>query len=269
MKIILNKKKLLNYINSEKNLGLVPTMGAIHSGHISLIKKSIYQCNKTIVTIFVNKQQFNKKIDYQKYPRTLKKDISILKKYKIDYLYIPKNKEIYPDGPNRNIKISSFSKKLCGKFRPGHFKAVVDVVVRFIKIIKPKRIYFGQKDMQQLKIIENYVKKKFINTDVIGCKIIREKNGIAYSSRNFLLSKNEKKIASKIYNFLLAKKKDLIKKKITSKFIKKEIFKSGVNKIDYLELLDINKLIRPYKKKINYKIFIAYYLRNTRLIDNI
>tara|TARA_B100000029_G_C17451915_1_gene915289 strand:- start:223 stop:672 length:450 start_codon:yes stop_codon:yes gene_type:complete len=139
MKIILNKKKLINLIGNEKNLGFVPTMGGIHAGHISLIKKSISQCNKTIVSIFINEPQFNKKSDYNSYPRILGKDISKLRKMNIDYLYLPQNKEIYPDGPNKNIKIDKFSKKLCGKNRPGHFEAVIDVINRFIKIIHPKK----------------------------------------------------------------------------------------------------------------------------------
>ena len=153
MKIISDKNRLVKFVNNEKNLGFVPTMGAIHLGHISMIRKCMLQRNKTIVSIFVNKPQFNKKKDFQKYPRVLKKDISILKSLKIDYLYLPKKSQIYPNGVNRNIIISSFEKKLCGKFRPGHFKAVADVIDRFIKIIKPKKIYFGEKDMQQLKIM--------------------------------------------------------------------------------------------------------------------
>ena len=269
MKIFLNKNKLIKFIKDEKNLGFVPTMGSIHLGHISLIKKSISQCNKTIVSIFVNKQQFNKKIDYQKYPRTLKKDISLLKKLKIDYLYIPSNNQIYPDGPNKKIKISSFGKKLCGKFRPGHFRAVVDVIERFIKIIRPKKIYFGEKDMQQLKIIEHFVKKNYNNIKVIGCKTIREKNGVACSSRNFLLSLKEKEIAARVYKVLINKKKYLIKKKISLSAIKNKIFELGVRKLDYIKLLDINRLVKPYRKNKIYKIFIAYYLRTTRLIDNI
>ena len=269
MKIISDKNKLVKFIQSEKNLGFVPTMGAIHHGHISLIRKSINQCDKTIMSIFINKPQFNKESDFQKYPRVLKKDISILKKLKVDFLYLPTVNQIYPSGSNKNIKISPFGKKLCGKFRPGHFEAVVDVIERFIKIIKPKKIYFGEKDMQQLKIIEDFVKKKHIKVKVVRCKTIREKNGIAYSSRNFLLSLKEKKIASKIYKLLIYKKKFLFKNKLPLKILKKKILKLGVNKIDYIEILDINKLTKPFKKNKKYKIFISYYLGSTRLIDNI
>ena len=208
MKIIFSKKKLIQILKGQKNLGFVPTMGAIHKAHIYILKKSISLCNKTIVTIFVNKPQFNKITDYKKYPENLKKDISILRKCKVDYLYLPSTKQIYPFGSNTKIKISVFSKKLCGKFRPGHFEAVVDVIDRFIRIIKPNKIFLGEKDMQQLKIIEEFINKN-------------------------------------------------------------QIFQLGVKKVDYIELIDINKQIKPFKKNKKYKLFIAYYLGAIRLIDNI
>ena len=269
MKIIYTKKQLVNFVLKQKNLGFVPTMGAIHVGHISLIKKSIKQSDKTIVTIFINKPQFNRKNDFLKYPRMLNKDISILAKLKVDYLYLPSKKQIYPNGSNNNIKISTFEKKLCGKYRPGHFNAVVDVIDRFIKIIKPAKIYLGEKDMQQLKIIESFVKKNHPKTKVIGCKTVREENGIACSSRNFLLSSNEKNIASKIYKLIINRKQNLIKNKYNLKTLKRKIYKFGVKRIDYIKIIDVNKLIKPYIKKNKYKIFIAYYLGTTRLIDNV
>ena len=269
MKIISNKKKLAEFVDNEKNLGFVPTMGAIHSGHASLINKSIASCSKTIVSIFINKPQFNKKIDYKNYPRKRIKDILALRKLKIDYLYLPTSKQIYPSGHNKNIKISSFSKKLCGKNRPGHFKSVVDVVQRFIKIIKPAKIFLGEKDMQQLKIIDHFIKKNHIKTKVIGCKTIREKNGVACSSRNFLLSNQEMKFASSIYKYISKNKKKLIKGKIQIKNLRSKIIKLGADKIDYFELININKIIKPYKSKKKYKIFVAYFLGKTRLIDNI
>jgi len=269
MKIILDKNKLIKFINNEKNLGFVPTLGAIHPGHAFLIKKSVRQCNKTVVSIFVNKPQFNNKNDFRKYPRNLKRDIKILKNLKVDYLYIPSEKQIYPNGPNRNIKISPLEKKLCGKNRPGHFRAVVDVVDRFIKIIKPKKIFLGEKDMQQLKIIEHFVKKKYKKVIIVPCKTIRENEGIAFSSRNFLLKISEKRIASKIYKLLLNKKKMLIKGKLSLNKLSKEILNFGIRKIDYIKIIDINKLIKPFKTDKKYKIFISYYIRSIRLIDNI
>ena len=269
MKIITNKKQLAKFVLMQKNLGFVPTMGAIHIGHISLIKKSIKQSDKTIVTIFVNKPQFNERNDFLKYPRTLNKDISILAKLKVDYLYLPSKNQIYPDGPNKNIKINAFEKRLCGKYRPGHFKAVVDVIDRFIKIIRPAKIYLGEKDMQQLKIIDHFVKKNHSNVKIIGCKTIREKNGMPCSSRNFLLTVNEKKIASMIYKYIKSIKKILIKKQINLPKIKKNIYSMGIRKVDYIKILDINKITNRHKKIKKFKIFLAYYLGSTRIIDNI
>ena len=269
MKIFLHKKKLIQTLERENNLGFVPTMGAIHQGHISLIKKSIKQCHKTIVTIFINKGQFNRKSDYLSYPRFVKKDIKKLKKLKIDYLYLPTNNQIYPNGQNKKIIISPFAKKLCGKSRPGHFKAVIDVIDRFIKIIKPQRIFLGKKDMQQLKIIEHFIKKNKIKTKVIACKTIREKNGIACSSRNILLNDKEKIIASKIYNLINKNKSKIIKNKLQISKIKKRFYNLGANKIDYIKIFDINKIVKPFTKSKNYRIFVAYYLGSTRLIDNI
>ena len=269
MKIISNKNILVKILQKEKNIGFVPTMGAIHIGHVSLIKKCTLQCNKTVVSIFINKPQFNKSYDYENYPKPIKKDISILRKNKVDYLYLPKQSEIYPDGYKKKIRLDSLAKKLCGKFRSNHFRAIVDVIDRFIKIIKPAKIYFGEKDMQQLKIIEDFVRKNKIKTKVIQCKTIRQKNGIAVSSRNLLLSSKENFTASKIYKLIAKEKKNLIKKKVSLKSIKNKIFMLGANKIDYLEMHDINKLIKPLKMENRYKIFIAYYLGSVRLIDNI
>ncbi len=269
MKIILNKKKLAELLNKEENIGFVPTMGALHKGHASLIKKSIDENKKTVVSIFVNKPQFNKKDDFKKYPRVLSYDKKILKKLNVDYVFIPSFKQIYPKGPNRNIKINKFKNELCGKFRPNHFEAIVDVIQRFINIIKPKRIYLGKKDMQQLLLIENFFKKNKIKTKVIGCEIIRQKNGVAFSSRNLLLSYNDQEAASKIYKLLKKSKKKILKKKYYLNLIKKKILKLGVKKIDYLKVLDINRIIKPYKIKINKKVFVAYYLNSVRLIDNI
>ncbi|MDC0231689.1 pantoate--beta-alanine ligase [Pelagibacteraceae bacterium] len=269
MKIILEKNKLSQFTRNKKNLGFVPTMGGIHAGHISLITRSINQCKRTIVSIFVNKQQFNNRKDFVKYPRVLKKDILKLRDLKIDILYLPKEKDIYPDGYNRKIEISSFKKKLCGKFRKGHFEGVADVVDRFLKIINPNKIYFGEKDFQQLKILEDFIKKNHSYCKVVHCKTIRDKNGIACSTRNNLLNNKEKMIASKIVKLIRNNKNKLIKKKIKVNKIKNILYSMKVKKIDYIEILNINKLIKPFKKGNKYKIFFAYYLNKTRLIDNI
>ncbi len=267
MKIFTNKNQLKKNIKKGIKLGFVPTMGAFHKGHISLIKKSIKMCDKTIVSIFINKPQFNKKKDFNEYPRDLSKDISILKKIKVNYVYLPKYREIYPRGPNLGIKISKFSNQLCGKFRPKHFKSVVDVVDRFLKIIKPNKIFLGKKDYQQLKIIEDYIVVNKINTKVIKCKTIREINGLACSSRNFILSTNEKNLASKVYKIIKKNKIKIIKNKHLLTKIKKQIYKIGINKIEYLNLINLKNL--ESRKKNFYKVFISFYLRSVRLIDNI
>ena len=269
MIIISHKIKISEFILNKKNLGFVPTMGGIHLGHISLIKRSIKECNNTVVSIFVNEQQFNRKSDFIKYPRVLNKDISILKKLKISLLFLPKSKEIYPRGYNKSIKINSLGKKLCGKFRPGHFEAVADIINRFLKVIKPSKIFLGEKDMQQLKILEDFIRKNHPTCKVVPCKTIREKNGVAYSSRNCLLNSKEKIIASKIFKFIKNNKKKIIKKKINLKEIKNTLYEMGIKKIDYIEIININKLVKPFKNFISYKIFIAYYLGRTRIIDNI
>ena len=269
MKIISNKNNLIKITNNIKNLGFVPTMGGIHKGHLSLIKASQKKCKKTLVSIFINKPQFNRKKDFQSYPRTIKTDIKKLSSYKVDYLFCPSFNAMYPDGVNKKIKVIPFSKKLCGKFRPGHFKAIADIIDRFIKIVKPKKIFLGEKDMQQLKIIDAFVSKNYPEIKVIGCKTIREKNGIAISSRNFLLSKKEKKIASKIYKFIKKNKREILTKKFKFTNIKKTLLEFGARRIDYIKILDINSIIKSRSKKNKSRIFVAYYLSSVRLIDNI
>jgi len=270
MKIILDKNKLSKLINNERNLGFVPTMGAIHEGHASLINRSNRLCKKTIVSIFVNKPQFNNKKDFKKYPRFLKKDIKKLKKLKVDYLYLPKVKEIYPNGQNINIKISSFKKKLCGRFRPGHFEAVVDVVNNFIKIIKPKKVFLGEKDMQQIVIIKRFFKNRYKNLKIINCKTVREKEGLALSSRNLNLTSKQRLLGSNIYSYILKNKSAFNTGKKTHLIsIKNKIMKLGATKIDYIELLNVKKLLDENSNKKKYRLFIAYYLGNVRLIDNI
>jgi len=268
MKIISNKKDLDNLIGQQKNLGFVPTMGAIHKGHAYLVKKSKSMCKKTIVSIFINKPQFNRKSDFKNYPRNLNKDIQILRKLNVDYLFLPKHKDIYIS-KSKKINVGIVGKILCGKYRPGHFEAVVDVIDRFINLIKPRMIFLGEKDMQQLKIVENYIKRKKIKVKVVGCKTIREKEGIPYSSRNFLLSQKDIKIASNIFKILRINKRKLILGKININKVKKKIYKLGVKNIEYLKIYDIGKFTINKKSKIKTRIFISYYLKSVRLIDNI
>jgi len=269
MKIFKDKKSLIKEISNYKNLSFVPTMGSLHKGHISLIKKAKKKRGKIIVSIYVNPKQFNSKTDFKKYPKNLTKDLNILKKEKIDYLYLPSTNDIYNFRSNLPIYLHHFSKKLCGKFRPSHFKGVVNVVNRFLQIIKPKYMFLGIKDLQQLILIKLHVKKNNIKTKIIPCDTIRGSTGIALSSRNARLSNNQTKIASKVVKLLKINKSKLIKNKSNNlkKNLINKLINLGVNKVDYLEVVNINKfhVVKNFKEKI----FIAYYLGNVRLIDNL
>ena len=271
MKIFKDKHTLQKEIFKTQGISFVPTMGGLHKGHISLIKQSKKSKLKTLVSIFVNPKQFNKKSDFRSYPRNTKKDLKQLKKLKINYLYIPTIKDIYGFKPKERVFLDKFSKKLCGKFRRGHFGGVLNVINRFIEIIKPKYIFLGKKDYQQLYLIKKHIEKRKIKSKVIECKTIRESNGIACSSRNSKLNKDQMKIASNIYYYLYNLKKKI--KKDYSLFdinkIKKDLIDLGANKIDYLENYNVKdfKEIKKTNKKFN--LFFAYYIKNIRLIDNI
>jgi pantoate--beta-alanine ligase len=271
MKIFRDKKSLINEIFDLKKIAFVPTMGALHKGHISLIRKAKNKKNKILVSIYVNPKQFNSKKDFKKYPRKLKKDIMILKKINVDYLYVPNDKDIYSFKTKNKIYLNNFSKILCGKFRPYHFKGVLNVVNRFLEIIKPKFLYLGMKDFQQLALIKAHINQNKINTNLVQCPTIREKNGIAISSRNYNLKKKQVGYAVKIYNFIKVNKK-LIHYKILNKKrpdVLNKLKELGATKIEYIECVNLVKKKICKNFKANYNIFIAYYIGDVRLIDNL
>ena len=269
MKIFKDKKSLIKEISHYKNLSFVPTMGSLHKGHVSLIRAAKKKSGKIIVSIYINPKQFNSKIDFRKYPKNLTKDLKILKKEKIDYLYLPSTNDIYSFKSNLPIYLHHFSKKLCGKFRPGHFKGVVNVVNRFLQIIKPRYMFLGIKDLQQLILIKLHVIKNNIKTIIIPCNTVRSSSGIALSSRNARLNNSQTKIASKVVKFLKKNKSKLIKNKSNTFKLNliNKIINLGVDKVDYLETVNIKKFAEV--KNFKDKIFIAYYLGNVRLIDNL
>ena len=269
MKILFNNNDLNEALYGVSNLGFVPTMGSLHKGHISLIKKSLKECDKTIVSIFVNPTQFNNKNDFRKYPRNTKKDLQILKKLKVNFTFLPKKKHIYKHRRKTKIKLRKKDKIMCAKYRKGHFEGVIDVMDRLTKIIKPKKIFMGEKDYQQIFLVKKYLPKKFKNK-IYSCKTIRGHNKIALSSRNFLLNKKELFIAGKLTQNLILFKRSLENKKDIKKTIflkKKELSKSFKILIDYLELRNKSNLKVNYKVK-NSKLFVAFYLNKVRLIDN-
>ena len=269
MKILINNSDLNEALKGDTNLGFVPTMGSIHKGHLSLIKKSKKITNKTIVSIFVNPRQFNNKKDYKNYPKNIKKDIKILKKIKVDYLYIPKIKSVFGKNKKQKIHISRNNRILCAKFRKGHFEGVLQVMDRLTYLIKPNKIFMGEKDYQQLLLVKNFIEKKY-KSKIVSCKTIREKNNLALSSRNSLLNNQNFIVGNKIATNLIKFKRSLKNKKNLRNLIinkKYELEKNFKIKVNYLELRK-KKDLKNSKNLSNSKLFIAYYIGDIRLIDN-
>ena len=258
--------KLNKEVNFKADIGFVPTMGALHQGHVSLIKKSQKKCKKTLVSIFVNPAQFNNKEDYKKYPKNIQKDLKLLKNLKVDYVLIPTVKDVYGNKSKKKFKISKSNKILCAKYRPGHFEGVLGVIDQFIKKLEINKIFLGEKDYQQYILIRDFLKKNS-NVKTILCKTIRMKNGLAYSSRNGLLNRSSIKksalLVSKVRKLFIFLRKNLNNKLIINNFLNK----NKEFNIEYLELRNKNNLSKKISKK-NVKIFIAFYIQGIRLIDN-
>lgn len=257
--------KLNKEVNFKASIGFVPTMGSLHKGHISLVKNCQKICDKTLVSIFINPSQFNRKTDYKNYPRTLDKDIKILRKLKVDYVLVPNIKEIYSKNTPKKISFNKKYKVLCGKYRPGHFEGVLAVINKFLKDLKVKKIFLGEKDFQQYFLIKNFVKKRY-NTRVVLCKTIRMNSSLPYSSRIKLLDNKSIRIAQKFTKKIIDVFKNI--KKNTKKTYLLQSIKSNSNiKIEYLELRNKNNLSPIFNKK-NLKLFVCFYIKKVRLIDN-
>ena len=270
MKLLKQITDLNKAVNIEKRLGFVPTMGGLHGGHEALIKESQRKCKKTIVTIFVNPAQFNNKKDYKNYPRDLNKDLKILRRLKVDYVYLPTVDQIFNERLPKILLNKSQKKILCAKFRKGHFEGVLNILNRFVKLISPKSIFMGEKDFQQFFLVKNFIEKNY-KTKVYVCKTVRDSKMIALSSRNNLLSKINYNVLGLISNELINLKKIIYKDRKQSKkminIIKKNLVKKFNVKIEYLECRNIINLNTNIQRK-SFKLFVAFYLRNVRLIDN-
>jgi len=276
MKIIKKPEELQKIIEGlkkkGKTIGLVPTMGALHNGHISLIKKSVSQNDVTVVSVYVNPIQFGPNEDYEKYPRPIEKDIAVCKENKVDFLFLPTNKTLYNDNFSTYIYNNKLSKIMCGVTRPIHFQGVCTVVSKLFNIAMPTRAYFGLKDYQQYIIVKQMAKDLNFNINVIGCPIVREKSGLAMSSRNTYLSQNAKQNACGIYKALcLANKQfsDGKKLKDIKKNIAKNISAIPESKIDYVEIRNSQNLDLATDKDKSIVIAVAVKVSNVRLIDNI
>lgn len=279
MQIIETVDALLAYVEKGKQkglkTGLVPTMGALHEGHLSLVRRSKDENDATIVSVFVNPVQFNNPADLSSYPRQPEEDFKLLAKEGVDVVFAPSVEEIYPEDYDKNHKfdLATVAEVMEGKYRPGHFQGVALVVNRLFQLCRPTRAYFGMKDFQQIAVIRQMVKSEGLDVEIVPCPIVREESGLALSSRNMLLSTDERKEASAIHSVLTKSKEEIgaltveeIKKKVTATLDAKPGFR-----VEYFEIVDGESLL-PIDKwdEARYVVgCITVYVGNVRLIDNI
>jgi pantoate--beta-alanine ligase len=259
--------------NRKGSLGLVPTMGSLHNGHLSLVEKAVKKNSNVIVSIFVNPTQFDNKSDLENYPQNLKNDLEQLQKFNNVLVYVPDIKDLYPKNTSsKKYNFGRLDKIMEGKSRVNHFNGVATIVEKLFKIFKPNFAYFGEKDFQQLIIIKSLLKQKSLKVKIISCPTVRENDGLAMSSRNKLLNKKERKTATVLYRTLLEAKGLMnssepteIEKTISTKF-------SNIKDVDllYFKILTEGSFadLKNLKDKENFRAFIACNIGNVRLIDN-
>lgn len=274
--LVITKKELHKELNDLRKrrgtVGLVPTMGALHQGHLSLIEKAVSENKTVIVTIFVNPTQFNDKNDLKHYPRNLKADLELLKKSGCNLVFAPETNEIYPEPDTRTFDFGLLDKVMEGKHRKGHFNGVAQIVSTLFELTGPDKAYFGLKDYQQLVIIKKLVKMLNLEVEIVPCPIIREPGGLAMSSRNELLSPKERKNASVIYKTLSEANNQIGKKSV------KELINWVINKInsnpfltvDYFEIVNDDNLqpVNSWSEDCKKIACIAAFCGKVRLIDN-
>ena len=277
MQVFYKNKSLQNTLAKLKtgaSIGFIPTMGALHKGHLSLINRAKEENDNVVVSIFVNPTQFDKKQDLLKYPRNLEKDLALLKSVDCDFVFIPSVSEMY-DG---NITASQFDFdglefEMEGKHRKGHFDGVGTIIEKLFNIVRPSKAYFGEKDFQQLQIIKKLVHKNNFPVEIVGCEIYRENDGLAMSSRNTRLTKTQRNEAAFIYK-ILKKAKEKFTTNSTAELIKwveNEFEKNSILELEYFEIAN-TKTLKSAKRKVkksSYRAFIAAFAGDVRLIDNI
>lgn len=279
MQVFSNKLDLRNFLNSSntnnKSIGFVPTMGALHDGHLSLLKYSLKENDITLISIFVNPTQFNNLEDLEKYPRTIEKDIEKIKSLSKEIIiYTPEVNDLYEKTiTSEKFDFDGLENQMEGKHRPGHFDGVGTVVKKLFSVVKPNRAYFGEKDYQQLLIVKKLVSKYKIPVEIIGCPILREENGLAMSSRNLRLSPEARKKSFIIFENLKKAKKNFKTQSAqkTKEFLENEFQKNKMFTLEYFEIADEETLL-PCKRKNKtkkYRGFIAVLVENIRLIDNL
>jgi pantoate--beta-alanine ligase len=277
MKIIRNIKQMSQFSrearSKDKTIGFVPTMGALHKGHLSLIHQARKDNDIVVVSIFVNPTQFGPKEDFKKYPRDLQRDVSLCIKEAVDIIFYPNVKDMYPDNYKTYIIVEELSDVLCAKFRPGHFKGVVTVVAKLFNIVQPDIAYFGQKDAQQAIIIKKLVSDLNIPVRIKVMPTVRQKDGLAMSSRNAYLNQTERRDATILYKALNLARNLIRQSNIDSSYIihrmKQLINKKKNALVQYISIVDLENLKPVDKIKDKVLIALAVYIGNTRLIDNI
>ncbi|HKK67774.1 MAG TPA: pantoate--beta-alanine ligase [Bacteroidales bacterium] len=256
-----------------RSTGFVPTMGALHAGHLSLIKHARNENPICVVSVFVNPTQFNDSEDLKKYPRTPEKDLEMIEREGVDVVFMPDAEDIYPDNDRNTFDLGGLDNIMEGKFRPGHFDGVADVVYRLFNMVKPDRAYFGEKDYQQLMIIRQMVKSENLDVDIVGVPIVREADGLAMSSRNQRLSENGRQQAATIYKILRQASEtfpdlspDELKAEIVQRINTTELLNS-----EYVEIVDEEKMqiVDDWNQGSVFRLCLAVWCDNVRLIDNI
>ncbi|MGB2764916.1 MAG: pantoate--beta-alanine ligase [Candidatus Aminicenantaceae bacterium] len=271
-KIIDVKKELKEVRSQGKTIGFVPTMGYLHEGHLSLVRESLQNTDVTVVSIFINPAQFGPKEDFKEYPRDLERDSELLEREGVDYLFVPDKNEIYPEGYETYIEVLNLQDKLCGCSRPGHFRGVNTVVLKLFNIIYPDISFFGQKDAQQAVILKRMVQDLDLDVRIEVLPIIREKDGLALSSRNAYLSQEERK-AALVLSKSLKEAQSMIEKgerdsvEIVNR-MREMINSEPLVKIEYIEIVDMVKLNPIARMEKEALAALAAYIGKVRLIDN-
>jgi pantoate--beta-alanine ligase len=263
----------VGHILRSRKIGFAPTMGALHEGHLSLVRRARQENDIAVVSIFVNPIQFGPSEDFNKYPRDFEADTEKLRREEVDILFVPDVSHLYPQGFSTYVEVEKVSDSLCGVFRPGHFRGVATVVTKLFHIVRPARAYFGQKDYQQTIVIKKMVKDLDMGIDIVVCPTVRERDGLAMSSRNTYLKEGEREAATVIYG-CLAEAADLVKSGIINvSHIKgmmqeKLLHEPLVSKIDYAGVYDPETLDEPSVMGGNALLAVAVRIGDTRLIDN-
>lgn len=277
MKIVKNSKELERVVGQLKvqnrSIGFVPTMGALHQGHLSLMEYADKENDIVVVSIFVNPTQFNDKSDYAKYPRILESDIEKLNKVKCDIVFTPEESDMYPEEDKRQFDFGNLDKVMEGKHRPGHFRGVALIVSKLFEMVKPDRAYFGEKDFQQVAIIKHITKQLKFDVEIVSCPIIREEDGLAMSSRNMLLTKAQRENVSLISETLFEAKKIAKNSSVseTKDWVIRTINDNLFLKVEYFDIVDTETLetIKEWSQNVDKVGCIAVHVGNIRLIDNV